>query len=74
MLNICGLGTKCRIRRGEAWPNFITWVFLGSAWLACNGMQRYTVRSHTEADQSFCCPVDGLRVDTMQRYTVRVPS
>ncbi|KAF6263305.1 Pex12 amino terminal region-domain-containing protein [Scenedesmus sp. NREL 46B-D3] len=34
----------------------------------------YCLRSHTEADQGFCCPVDGLRVDAMQRYTAPVTS
>jgi peroxin-2 len=34
----------------------------------------YCLRSHTEADQGFCCPVDGQRVDSMQRYAVRAPS
>jgi peroxin-2 len=34
----------------------------------------YCLRSHTEADQGFCCPVDGQRIDAMQRYAVHVPS
>jgi peroxin-2 len=32
----------------------------------------YCLRIHTEADQEFCCPVDGQRIEAMQRYAAHV--
>lgn len=33
----------------------------------------YCLRGHCEADQGFGCPLDGRRVEAMQRYVRRVP-